>query len=175
MATDGSFNVLASRNGKAIYSGIWGHVLANVRSTDLYPFIAGASGNSAGTAWVAAAADGLAEFSHSMMRFPNNSGYDQYAAVLPSASSQFPAGQDSFDGTWANIPIWVAKDTVGGTTTRMGLRGRFQDITVFPSSILWSVGGVAYPAGDGTPDSLTSPKWFAVGTYWFPTNTLVHI
>jgi hypothetical protein len=175
LATDGSFNVFVSRNGRGVISGCHGHVLVNVKATDAYPFWFNCTGTGGtqsggviGTWGTTTSSDGLADGTRGMMRVPNGTGYDTYGAIMPLASN-FEGGMDAFDGTYSELPIWVGKD-FSGVNSYYGVRGRLADITVFPGN---NYATSPRQVQDGTPDNQGTPKYFNVGLYRFPANALV--
>jgi hypothetical protein len=155
LATDGSFNVLMSRDGTGKFvSGFMAHLPANLKAVDTYPLWVHIGGDASAATGYGSTAD-LQGATLCIARYPDGSGGGNWGGILP-VTSYLPNLPDSFDGSYVDWPIWLG----AATAAYRGVRGRLQDITYFPGGA--STGSVDNPAG--------TPGFMVVGVYWYPTN-----
>jgi hypothetical protein len=170
LATDGSFNILMSRNGTGRFvSGFLFHLLANYRAFDQFPcwmsYVVDPTTNSplqgygSSTGNSGVSPDLIAQ---AVMRTPTNNNFDFYSIILPTATNWPAGGEDRFDNSYPDWPCWVSKRA--SNNGFIGVRGRIQDITYM----------------GGNPDSATiddqfAPQYVSVGGLWrFPIDQRIH-
>jgi hypothetical protein len=158
LATDGSFNVLLSRDNTGMFSsGLVLQWIGNAKPTDQYPVWLHMSCNQTlSVGYGNGTAQDLTQTTYCVMRAPDNSQGGNWAGIIP-VSTNFPSVVDVFDGTTLDWDVWVGATTAG----YQSVRGRIQDISYFP-------GGANTGSIDGT---VGAPSFMIVGNYWFPTNT----
>lgn len=174
LATDGSFNILMSRDFSQEFStGIIVHLLSNYKGTDAYPVWlhctadTTAQPNTAGYAnALANDSKGLDTVGNGTMRYPDGSGSGNYGLITPAVTN-IPTYPDAFDGTIPLFPVAVANKTAGNYT----IRGRLQDIYYSPC-----VGGTTAPTiGVGSVDNSATPQYMVIGRWYFPTDAIPNI
>jgi hypothetical protein len=169
LATDGSFNILMSLNGVYRFvNGFLLHLLGDYRSGDLFPVWMSLIGDPS-LAYGYGENTGTSSFSpdrigYSVMRTQNNSNYDLYALILPNTSN-WPDGEDRFDMSFGDYPLWVSKKATGNGF--IGVRGRLQDITIQTGAY----GSSENNPWTGSVDDQFAPNYTNIGCYRFPINT----
>ncbi len=154
LATDGSFNILTSRDGTGKYiSGFLGHLPANQKAVEQYPLWISLSGDASVSSGFGSTT-GIEATSTCIMRAPDSSIGGNWAVVIP-VTTYLPNVADTFDGSFVSWPLWLAT-----SAAYRSIRGRLQDITYFGGGA--STGSVDNPSG--------SPSYVVVGNYWFPCN-----
>jgi hypothetical protein len=166
LATDGSFNILLSRDFNMRFNtGFLCHLLANYKGTDAYPvwMHIGAGSSAYGTAGYCdtPGASALDSSANAVMRYPDGTGSGNYGLILPSATNM-PPSCDAFDGSFVDWPCVAGAKSVSNYT----VRGRLQDIYYAPYTL-----GLGVP-NPGSVDNVGSPEYMLVGLWWFPTNAI---
>lgn len=169
LAADGSFNIFSGREGTRFFiQGFLCHLLANYRAGDLFPVWMGLNTDPTGTVGyngnTGTSSQGIDALAQSVMRTPNNGGYDLYGIVIPQLTN-WCVGEDAFDMSFADYPLWVAKKNTGQGF--VGARGRIQDIVITAGFY-----GASSPLQSGSTDDRVAPNWTNIGNYRFPINTI---
>lgn len=173
LATDGSFNILGSRDSSTNFEWMLGfHALVNYRSGDTHPVVSIFSYNSSspgmpttnGNAFSLSVTNNTSAWNS---RTPDDTGAPAgVTAILPSPQGidMMTAGNfssaDSIDNTWFDMPIWIVSSTTGSATNMASIRGRVADMAFGNRTNV-----------PGTVDNATATFMMAAGL-WVPTNAV---
>jgi hypothetical protein len=156
LATDGTFHILASKDGTGKFlSCFMASLLANFKTIEKFPLFVHMTGDVNLSQYYGYSSLGVNTISSCIMRAPDNSQGGNWGAVFPT-TTYVPSAADSFDGSFVDLPLFVSATAIAYRS----VRGRLQDVMYFGGGA--STGSVDNPAG--------SPNYMVVGDMWFPCN-----